>query len=324
MKVVPQIIIFLVLIAIGWLAYDSHEPFRKLVDDIADITGISQELVRTQDEQAADRLALKDAERKSAEKAASSVAAAAKTSKPERSDQAPEIASSAVISQSAGQQPEAASPQDKIVWPTDVPPADVQLAKPVEMEEKTVKAPMVITDAEPEDQAEAGAQAVEHGSVPEPQLPVSSVTPAEPVNEPVQPSASEPEPAPVLSQPSPVIADGKEREPAEQDTAIEDRKNQALSGLAAARATWHQGNHDKAISMYLELMREFENHPDFAGELGNIYFSKGEIDMAIKAYSEAYVRLLKNNDQERAEQVLGIIYNLDQEQAAMLRDYFNR
>ncbi len=323
MKVVPQIIIFLVLIAIGWLAYDSHDAFRKLVDDIADVSGISRELVRTKDEQVADRLALKNAERKSAEKAASPVATATETSKSERTKQAPKIASSTVISQPAGQQPEATPTQDKIVWPTDLPPADAQSAKPVEMESKTEKTPMLITDTQPEGQAEIGAQAAEPVSVAEPQLPASPMSPAEPVSEPLQPSASEPEPVPML-RPSPEIVDATESEPSGQETAIEDRKNQALSGLAAARAAWHQGNHDKAISMYLELMREFQNHPDFAGELGNIYFSRGDIDMAVKAYSEAYVRLLKNNDQERAEQVLGIVYNLDQEQAAMLRDYFNR
>jgi hypothetical protein len=320
MKVVPQIITFLVLIAIGWLAYDSHDAFRKLVDDIADITGISRELVRTRDEQAADRLALKNAERKSAEKAASSIATAAKTSKPERSDQVPEIASSTVIPQAEG-----IPPQDKIVWPTDVPPADAQPAKRVVLKEKTEQAPTLTTDAKPEGQAKAGAQTtVEQANVDESQQPVSPVIPAEPVNEQVQPLAPEPGPAPILTQPVPDMVDATERGPAGQDMAIEDRKNQALAGLAAARAAWHQGNHDRAISMYLELMSEFQNHPDFAGELGNIYFSKGEIDMAIKAYSEAYVRLLKNNDQERAEQVLGIVYNLDQEQAAMLRYYFNR
>jgi tetratricopeptide (TPR) repeat protein len=76
--------------------------------------------------------------------------------------------------------------------------------------------------------------------------------------------------------------------------------------------------------MYLELMQEFQNHPDFAGELGNIYFSKGQTELAVRAYSEAFFRLLKNNDHERAEQVLGIIYNIDQEQAALLNEYLTR
>ena len=43
MKVVPQIITFLVLVAIGWYAYDSHEPFRKLVDDIVEVAGVTGE-----------------------------------------------------------------------------------------------------------------------------------------------------------------------------------------------------------------------------------------------------------------------------------------
>jgi tetratricopeptide (TPR) repeat protein len=105
---------------------------------------------------------------------------------------------------------------------------------------------------------------------------------------------------------------------------MEARKNQALSGLAAARNAWHQGNRDKAIGMYHALMQEFRNHPDFAGELGNIYFAQGQTEMAVKAYSEAYIRLLKNRDLERAEQLLGIIYHLDQEQAVFLNEYFNR
>ena len=43
MKVVPQIITFLVLVAIGWFAYDSHEAFHDLVNDIVDVAGVTNE-----------------------------------------------------------------------------------------------------------------------------------------------------------------------------------------------------------------------------------------------------------------------------------------
>ena len=103
---------------------------------------------------------------------------------------------------------------------------------------------------------------------------------------------------------------------------VTDRKQQALNGLQAARAAWHQGDHDKAIQLYVQLMQEYNNHPDFAGELGNIYFTKGQTELAVKAYSEAFLRLIRNKDFTRAQQVLLIVYNIDQEQAAALKEYF--
>ena len=44
MKVVPQITTFLVVLAISWFAYDRHEAFRSLIDDVVDYSGFTRQI----------------------------------------------------------------------------------------------------------------------------------------------------------------------------------------------------------------------------------------------------------------------------------------
>lgn len=104
--------------------------------------------------------------------------------------------------------------------------------------------------------------------------------------------------------------------------SIQQRKQEALNGLTEARQSWHIGRHQQAIRQYQLLSNEFRNHPDFPGELGNIYFSRGEIESAVEAYSEALARQVRNGDIPQARKTLNIIHNLDQKQAAILLEYF--
>lgn len=128
-------------------------------------------------------------------------------------------------------------------------------------------------------------------------------------------------PPPIASGTPPRIDEIAAMAMAEQAGA-EARKQQALAGLEASRAAWRQNDRDKAIMLYWQFLEEFPEHPDFAGELGNIYFSTGQMELAANAYSEAFVRLLRNNDWQRARYVLGIVHSINPQQAAWLSAYF--
>jgi len=332
MKVVPQIITFLILLVIGWYLYDSHSAFQALIDDVVDYSGVSREINRPVTE------------------AVKPKASITRTVEPQ---QAP------VAATPAADEVQPSPTTDAIRWPEPGKPAESTSTVEKEVvEEAAIPAPVdVVTNTlatEPgsveKDQQAAPVQFPSNTEEPavqpvleqakQPPVSVKSESPAE--------SMSLQEPlVKLMEAPRDAIAEGSTGMSAPVDGAetsaevpvadtsathdegaadkvpedIDSRKQKALAGLAAARSAWHQGDHDKAIMLYGQLVREFKNHPDFAGELGNIYFSKGEIELAVNAYSEAFLRLLRNNDMRRAELVLGIVYNIDREQAALLREY---
>ncbi|MCW8963621.1 MAG: hypothetical protein OQL16_07470 [Gammaproteobacteria bacterium] len=334
MKVVPQIITFLILLVIGWYLYDSHSAFQALIDDIVDYSGVSREINRP---------------------VAGAVKPKASLPRTVESQQAP------VAATPAADEVQPSATTDAIQWPGPSKPAESTstVAKEV-AEEAAIPAPVDVVTNTPaidpgstEKEQQAASAPVQFPSdVDEPvvqpvleqakQSPVGvktesaaeSMSALEPLVESMEaPKDSNTEESAGMSTPidgaetateMPAADTSATQDQGATDTAPEDidsRKQKALAGLAAARFAWHEGNHDKAIMLYGQLVREFKNHPDFAGELGNIYFSKGEIELAVNAYSEAFLRLLRNNDMQRAELVLGIVYNIDQEQAALLREY---
>lgn len=363
MKVVPQIIVFLVLLIIGWVAYDRHEAFRQLVDDIADTAGLfeppqqrsaepsqpapaaiasheagaqtDQQPATPADEQAV-TVATESAPSPSAEQTPPSgvqpIAVSEETPPPAAEPPVAEAESAtAVQAQSSVDEGEQAKTAD---------PASVETSGARPMEPVPEK-PTRLTD-EPDtsdrpapgpDEAPASPERQEQdkpSQSPEPEQPATTDTPVPPQgNTPArdtdtsttdptdgqQPAAAQP---PATST-QPAGSQGKR----DHQAIMEARRQEALAGLSAARLDWHQGNHDAAINTYWQLLREYPNHPDFAGELGNIYFAQGQTEMAVNAYSEAFLRLLKNHDREGAMQVLQIVYNIDQEQAVLLREYLS-
>ncbi|TNF98944.1 MAG: hypothetical protein EP297_06835 [Gammaproteobacteria bacterium] len=95
-----------------------------------------------------------------------------------------------------------------------------------------------------------------------------------------------------------------------------------LEELFNARDIWEQGDHDLAMKTYSELMMSYPGNPDFPGELGNIYFSKGLTDQAVDAYTEALNRLLEANDLRRAWSLYSAIKKIAPERAAQLEGQF--
>ena len=98
--------------------------------------------------------------------------------------------------------------------------------------------------------------------------------------------------------------------------------HQALEGLAQARSAWQQGHAEQAIERYRKLMLQYPNHPDFAGELGNIYYAQGNRVQAVDAYAEAFQRLMRMQDYRRAWQLLAVVRKLDYRRAGQLERAF--
>ena len=367
MKVVPQIVVFLVFLVIGWVAYDRHEAFRQLVDDIADVAGLYD---KPRPAEPAKFIAAEtvshDAQSEGQPGQPPSMAAAREAEVSPPLEQTP----------SAELEPMAAS-EDAPASLAESPVPDAETTLQVEpstektdTENAAVTKPAEKAEFMPVEEATVGQQVEQAAKqMPDqtPQKPESVM--GQPETDAVETEVSAAEAAgitleqqdlvPVTAEPPTTTGsvstedtmEGRETDqaveqqiPDQQPTTVkpsstrpeetrsrqtdmnqqaimEARRQEALVGLSAARLDWQQGNHDTAINTYWQLLREYPNHPDFAGELGNIYFSQGQTEMAVNAYSEAFLRLLKNQDNERAMQVLQIVYNIDQEQAALLREY---
>jgi len=104
------------------------------------------------------------------------------------------------------------------------------------------------------------------------------------------------------------------------DQAVQAQK--ALEGLTRARAAWRLGNAELAISHYRQLMTQYPDHPDFASELGNIYYSRGDFSQAVDVYTETFQRLMRMHDYDKAWQILSVIRRKDYERARQLERAF--
>ncbi len=333
MKVVPQLITFIVLVVAGWFAYENHRAFQDLTDDVieyADLNPATEqkkkvaklEKVSAEEKQQVPQQMSKEPENIAPvpkEVAAESVAVEERTSAALLLEGEPTPASD--------DKPTVVTEAATVALPTSV---QTQAIKPEPIEKISTQEQAVIVANLPAVTTEPSS-----ATVPTPgQIEAIKATPQVqyPLASPKQPVADAVAPAPVLQQDAEIspqpLAEPETPMPVEESVVSEpeassqQRKNKALTGLSDARRAWLEGNQDAAIAQYQSLMQEFSNHPDYAGELGNIYFSRGELDLAVSAYSEAVVRLLKNGDVQRARQAHTIVLNLDQEQGGLLREYF--
>jgi tetratricopeptide (TPR) repeat protein len=319
MKVVPQIIIFLIIIAIGWFTYERHEAFRALVDDILDYSGLTQQITREVADTNQPSNAL-SADTSGSKQSTEAMVVATDTAEKEIKVKSDQQTDSREIVQ---KQP--APVEEALVWPDEV--------QALEAEKPSTEPEKLATSKSDDKKSEAQALESKVKPVPQPdevQLVEEEIRPSSELSLPQKPESAGP---------VEVISPTKNKEAAQatiENTkprnevntgeimpSMATRKQLALAGLAAARAAWQQGDHDRSVNLYNQLIREYKNHPDFAGELGNIYFSRGQTELAVNAYSEAFLRLLRNNDFERAQHVLGIVYNIDRGQAASLREYLS-
>ena len=319
MKVVPQIITFLIILAIGWFTYERHEAFRALVDDIVDYSGLTQQITREVADTNQPSNAL-SADTSESMQSTEEMVVATDTAEKEikvKSDQ--QTDSREIV------QKEPAPVEEALVWPDEV--------QPLAAEQSSTEAEKLITSKNDDKKSEVQALESKVKPVPQPdevqvveeerRRPSELSLPQKPESEGSVEAIYPTKNKEVVQAPAESTKPRNEVNTGEIMPSMAARIQQALAGLAAARAAWQQGDHDRSVKLYDQMIREYKNHQDFAGELGNIYFSRGQIDLAVNAYSEAFLRLLRNNDFERAQHVLGIVYNIDRGQAASLSEYLS-
>jgi tetratricopeptide (TPR) repeat protein len=87
-----------------------------------------------------------------------------------------------------------------------------------------------------------------------------------------------------------------------------------------ARQSFHHRDFEKSISSYERLIAKTSNNYDAYGELGNVYFNRGEMKQAANSYFEAASILVKLGQTDRASSLLGMLYQMDSAKAEELRD----
>ncbi len=87
-----------------------------------------------------------------------------------------------------------------------------------------------------------------------------------------------------------------------------------------ARLLHLTGNTNNAIELYRELAEVYPDDPNVVGELGNVYYLKGDWEQASLAYYEAAIRLQKLRMTEQIHYLYLVIHGLDPDVAEKLRE----
>jgi len=87
----------------------------------------------------------------------------------------------------------------------------------------------------------------------------------------------------------------------------------------AARKAYAAGKPD-AIDAYRKLVAAYPDIPDLTGELGNIYFQKGDKAAAAAEYYETALRLIRRDQTDRAACLIGVLKTLDAARAEALKE----
>ncbi len=104
-------------------------------------------------------------------------------------------------------------------------------------------------------------------------------------------------------------------------------QSEALSGvpshqellIQARRAYWN-GNIRLAVRNYQRLIDTYPDHPDYPGELGNIYYEQGARQLAASFYLDSARLLLERGERSRAQALAEILDGLDAAAAGELRE----
>jgi len=86
-----------------------------------------------------------------------------------------------------------------------------------------------------------------------------------------------------------------------------------------ARQSFHHRDFEKSISSYERLIAKTSNNYDAHGELGNVYFNRGEMKQAADSYFEAASILVRLGQTDRASSLLGMLSQMDSTKADELR-----
>ena len=89
--------------------------------------------------------------------------------------------------------------------------------------------------------------------------------------------------------------------------------------LENARQAYWSGEEEKAIAIYQTLIESYPEDADLRGELGNIFFKRGNLDMAYEYYVQTVQLLAQSGQQDRVKTFIGMVSQSDADMAKRLQ-----
>ncbi len=332
MNIVANLIAFIILLIAGWVAYEKHDAFRKLVEDIVQYNGLMVDHSQISDiasandtapvrmAMVADTMDNQVVNAEPAHKAGIKLPALQQSDSVEKPVKPPVLPpSAALVRPDAASRPRIPQPrqgQDTVME------SGLSQSRPMTAQARN-EAGRVAAAARSSPQAgDSSAQSRSDGDVNSASAEAGLAINTTNVTQSQDKKPAYPRHTEAIRRTTASFGESPHPLATMPESGFSQRKQNALAGLVTARQAWHRGKVQQAVQQYQYLMREYSNHPDFAGELGNIYFSLGQTELAVTAYSQAIVRLLKNGDYPRARNTLQIIHSLDQQRAYNLQEHF--
>ncbi len=87
-----------------------------------------------------------------------------------------------------------------------------------------------------------------------------------------------------------------------------------------ARNAFYRRDYEASIGAYKQLIANDKGNYDAYGELGNVYFTQGNMELAAEAYYQAATILISRGDVQRAASLVGFLSSVDAEKAKKLGD----
>lgn len=140
---------------------------------------------------------------------------------------------------------------------------------------------------------------------------------SETTSEPALEQLPEEESEPVQAQEQPVNESATDNNAGAEGEEVTQKSHFEL--INQARHVYQCGDTSDSIDLYRELGELYPDDPNVYGELGNVFYSKGEWKQASLAYYEAALRLHKRNQQDQIHYLYRVIQGLDPETAEKLR-----
>ncbi len=85
-----------------------------------------------------------------------------------------------------------------------------------------------------------------------------------------------------------------------------------------ARKAFYRRDYDASIAAYKQLIANNKDNFDAYGELGNVYFTKGDMELAAEAYYQAATIMVSQGQNQRAASLIGFLASVDAEKAKKL------
>jgi Flp pilus assembly protein TadD len=165
-------------------------------------------------------------------------------------------------------------------------------------------------------------EAVSSTTMAEPVVQPAPAQPVPPVRQPAQPATRQVPPAATRSAP-PVTT--------QQASVAPDKPvTRATAGMTehqlwiAARTAFQNGQYEKSIGLYRDIIAANSDRFDAWGEMGNVYMRIGDSVQAGAAYYEAAAIMVRHGQPARARSVLPLLYRLDRNKARQLNELIQK